>query len=340
MKRVVLLLLLVAVCAEAHKPITSKYTYTEDVFPILKARCGACHLPGGVAPMSLLTYKDAFPWAESIRVELLASHMPPWYAEPGYGFVKEAHRLTTREFDILMTWVTGGTPQGPSRQLPSIGISNRWKTGPPDLILPMAAAFTLDADTMEATKEFVLQAGGAKDRWVKAVDLLPGAPAIVRNATILTRANGESSVLGTWLPGEDLAMAPAGTAFRWPAGSDLILRIHYVKTWTYDGKVISDRSQVGLFLAKGTAQGIRTVAGVDRNVQALALRVEGGTADKEMKIEAVRPDGAHVPLLEALYRPNWSRRFWFSQPIALPRGTRINVIGTSKPTVLLDVIDK
>jgi hypothetical protein len=340
MKRVWLLLLCITVCAEAHKPITSKYTYTEDVFPVLNSRCGACHVPGGVAPMSLLTYKDAFPWAESIRVELLASHMPPWYAEPGYGSVKEAHRLTPLEFDILMTWVTGGTPEGPSKQLPSIGISNRWKAGNPDVVLPMPAFFTLDAETMEATKEFVLRTGAAKDQWVRAVDLLPGAPIIVRNATILTRANGESSVLATWLPGEDLPLAPAGTAFRWPAGADLVLRIHYVKTWTYDGKAISDRSQVGLYLAKTPAQEIRAVAGVDRNVQALALRFEGGTVDKDVKIEAVRPDGVHVPLLEALSRPNWERRFWFSRPITLPRGTRVNVIGNSKPTVLLDVIDQ
>ena len=62
---------------EAHKPITSPYTYNEDVFPILRDRCGRCHVAGGVAPKSLMTYKDAFPWGESIRTELMAGHMPP-----------------------------------------------------------------------------------------------------------------------------------------------------------------------------------------------------------------------------------------------------------------------
>ena len=56
--------------ADAHKPVTSKYTFTEDVYPIVKEQCGSCHAPGGVAPMSLLTYDDARPWAESIRLEL------------------------------------------------------------------------------------------------------------------------------------------------------------------------------------------------------------------------------------------------------------------------------
>src|SRR4029079_17177599 len=69
--------------AEAHKAITSKYTYNEDVFPVLRARCGRCHVPGGVAPMSLMTYKDAYPWGESVRAEIIAGHMPPWHALDG-----------------------------------------------------------------------------------------------------------------------------------------------------------------------------------------------------------------------------------------------------------------
>ena len=79
---------------EAHKAITSKYTYNDDVFPILRDKCSSCHVPGGVAPMSLMTYDDAFPWAESIRAELVAGHMPPWNADEGYGEIRRAHTLT------------------------------------------------------------------------------------------------------------------------------------------------------------------------------------------------------------------------------------------------------
>ena len=73
--------LLYGLKGDAHKPITSPYTYNDDVFPILRDRCGRCHVPGGVAPMSLMTYKDAYPWGESIRTELIAGHMPPWPVE-------------------------------------------------------------------------------------------------------------------------------------------------------------------------------------------------------------------------------------------------------------------
>src|SRR5687767_15471593 len=75
---------------ETHKPITSKYTYNEDVFPILRDHCGRCHVAEGIAPMSLMTYMDAFPWGEAVRAEVIAGHMPPWHAEDGVVRFKNA----------------------------------------------------------------------------------------------------------------------------------------------------------------------------------------------------------------------------------------------------------
>ena len=95
---------------EAHKAITSKYTYNEDVFPILKERCSRCHYEGGPSLMSLMTYDAAVPWAESIREQLVARKMPPWYADPSGVAVKGGHKITSRELDTLVTWAVGGTP--------------------------------------------------------------------------------------------------------------------------------------------------------------------------------------------------------------------------------------
>ena len=339
----------VALCVmrlDAHKPITSKYTYGEDVFPIVNSRCGSCHVSGGVAPMSLLTYKEAFPWAESMRVELLASHMPPYFAEPGFGEIQTGPRLTPRELDILLTWATGGTPEGPVRRATPAPVRSDWKNGKPDLTLPMPAAFTLAADTMEVTQEFVLATGNV-DRWIRAVDLLPGTPAVVRNAVVLARpgGGGEPIVLALWNPGDPLVLAPAGAAFRWPAGSELVVRMHYLKTWTYDGKVVTDRSTVGLFLAGGASQKeLRSLAvpqpdlALAEDVEAAAIRVEAQETDKSVRVEATRPDGVRVPLISVLTRTNWNRRYWFSRPLSLPKGTRVTVRGASAAQVWLDVL--
>ena len=331
---------------EAHKPITSKYTYTEDVFPIFNERCGRCHVSGGVAPMSLLTYKDAFPWAESIRVELTSAHMPPWFADIGNAELKNSHRLSPRELDIILTWASGGTPEGPSKRLTPSANKNDWKMGKPSLVLPLPSPITLDAEKSEDTRELVLAPAADADRWVKAVDLLPGTPAVVRDALIYTKSpSGERTVLGVWFPAEEPIAVPAGAAYRWPAGSDLMLKIHYRKTWTYDGKPVTDRSTVGVYLSDRPAdREVRSieVAGpltLERTSNALAIRLEGAAPDKSLRVEAVRPDGTMEPLIALLSRPDWSRRYWFARAVSLPKGTRIQVAGAAGAKAYLEVTE-
>src|SRR4051794_39701620 len=89
------------VTGEAHKPVTSPFTFNQHVFPILRDRCGACHVSGGVAPMSLMTHAEAVPWAESIRSELIAGHMPPWPVDMPRDRFLNADTLTARELNVI-----------------------------------------------------------------------------------------------------------------------------------------------------------------------------------------------------------------------------------------------
>jgi hypothetical protein len=363
-RRVVLLSVLVAGViaaaiqpATAHKAITSKYTYNDDVFPILRDRCASCHVAGGVAPMSLMTYDDAFPWAESIRAELVAAHMPPWNAEEGYGEIKRAHTLTPKELDIVLTWATGGNPRGSLDQtLPAVTLKNEWTLGAPDLPLTLPADFTLAADKMEDWQEFTLPTGTTEARWVRAVDLRPGTPSIVRSATIVVKNAGAASggttpvpehVLALWLPGQDPAPAD-GVVFRLPAGAQLGVRIHYKKTWQFEGKALTDRSTVGVYFSRdgaaaaarelfalpidspasasgGADQTIRFSHTLAEDVQALALSPDTVPGNISLQVEAVRPDGSRVPMIRINTRADWDRRYWFEKPMALPRGTRVEV---------------
>ena len=341
---------------EAHKAITSKYTYNDDVFPILRDRCASCHVPGGIAPMSLMTYDDAFPWAESIRAELVAAHMPPWNAEEGYGELKRAHTLTPKELDVILTWATGGNPRGSLDQtLPAVTLNNDWKLGAPDLPLTLPAEFTLAADQMEDWQEFTLPTGTTEARWVRAVDLRPGTPSIVRSATIVVKnAAGPSGgstavpehVLALWLPGQDPAPAD-GVAFKLPAGAQLGVRIHYKKTWQFEGKALTDRSTVGVYFSRdgaagsaselfavpldspassgGAGQTIRFSRTLAEDVQALALSPDKVPGNISLQVEAIKPDGTRVPMIRINTRADWDRRYWFEKPLALPRGTRVEV---------------
>src|SRR5262245_40780316 len=62
-----------------------RLTFSKDIAPILRRSCTGCHRPGEIAPMSLLTYKDARPWARAIREKVVTREMPPWHADPRYG---------------------------------------------------------------------------------------------------------------------------------------------------------------------------------------------------------------------------------------------------------------
>src|SRR5689334_17735464 len=60
-------------------------TFNKDIAPIFYANCTSCHRPTDIAPMSLITYKDARPWAKAIASKVADGTMPPWHSDPRYG---------------------------------------------------------------------------------------------------------------------------------------------------------------------------------------------------------------------------------------------------------------
>ena len=68
--------------AKDTKPSAKDVTFTKDVAPIFFKNCAECHRPGEAAPFSALSYKDARPWARSIREQVVSHEMPPWRADP------------------------------------------------------------------------------------------------------------------------------------------------------------------------------------------------------------------------------------------------------------------
>ena len=336
-----------ALKTEAHKPITSRYNYNDDIFPILRDRCGRCHVQGGPAPMGLMIWNDgpdsATPWAESIRQSVVGEHMPPWYVDPQGPAVRGGFGLTAMESEKLLTWTTGGTPEGDmAKKPPKVTYQSGWNGGAPDLKLAMDTEYVMPAGETEATKEFVIPTGLREPRWVKAADLLPGAPEIVRNASI---ALDKGPVLAEWVPGDNLVTAPAGTGFRLPVGAVVRLSIHYKKQWQNEGKAIKDRSSVGLYFTTAPASG--------REIQSLAITPPAGKTAAKARVVAVRPSldrvygtvsvqaitpaGAKIPLLKLrVPRPEWKRRYWLAAPVEVPAGSRIEVT-TTPPSSYIDL---
>ena len=338
---------------EAHKPVTSRYSYNNDIFPIVRDNCGRCHVAGGPAPMGLLAWNEgpdsATPWAESIRQSIVGEQMPPWYADPKGPAVRGGFALNAAQADKLLTWTTGGTPEGDPEKKPGpVTYQSRWSGGPPDLKLQMDADYLMEASDTETTREFVLRTGLTAQRWLKAVDLMPGAPEIVRNASI-SLDNG--TVLAVWVPGDNLIPAPAGTAFRLPAGSNLRLQIHYKKQWQNEGKAIKDRSTVGLYFTTPPASGGEiqsfvvtspqgaSTFGSNLSVKArvLAVRPSLDRVYGAVTVQAITPSGTRIALLKLrVPRPEWRRRYWLAEPVDVPAGSRIEV-STTQPSAFIDL---
>jgi len=328
-----------AVVIDAHKPVTSKYTYTEDVYPIVKEHCGGCHVTGGIAPMSLMTYDEARPWAEAIRLELTSGHMPPWYGDPSVAPLRDEHTLSPRDLDVILTWASGGTPQGTLAKTAGATPRRTWAKGRPDLAIQLPTPVQLPAEKSADTREFVLREANDRNRVIAFADLLPGNPAIVHDATIFTRPQGDgppAAVISTWLPG-DAPLAPAaGFGFLWRVGEQLVVRIHYKKNWKLENKPASDRSTVGVYFAKGTlattSRAIRAVAlqagratSIDDAMLALAVRASDAPSDMRVRVDAIRTDGSRVPIAAFLTRAGWDQRYWLARPLDLPKGSRLEV---------------
>lgn len=101
----------------AHTPYSTKITWSRDVSRIVYHNCASCHHPGG-SSFSLMTYRDARPWAEALKQQVLQRRMPPWNAVKGFGEFRDDRGLTQEDLEVIAEWVDGGEPEGNPTHLP------------------------------------------------------------------------------------------------------------------------------------------------------------------------------------------------------------------------------
>jgi predicted CXXCH cytochrome family protein len=77
--------------------VPDRPTFTRDVLPIMQRSCQTCHRPNMSTPMSLLTYDEVRPWARSIKQQVEARVMPPWFADRTVGVYRDDPSLSETE---------------------------------------------------------------------------------------------------------------------------------------------------------------------------------------------------------------------------------------------------
>jgi hypothetical protein len=187
-------------------------TYTKDVAPIFYKNCTNCHRPGEIAPMSLLTYKDARPWAKSIATQVGKGAMPPWHADPAHGDFLNDRRLSAAEKDTIVKWASNGAPEGKPSDLPAAPTySTEWTIGQPDAVFSMAEDYPIPAEGTIAYQYFEVPTNLTEDKWIQAMEVRAGNPSVLHHVIVYARSPMPAT------PPAPAAAAPAAAAGPRPA---------------------------------------------------------------------------------------------------------------------------
>ena len=176
-------------------PVFAGASFTRDVAPIFYKNCVSCHRPGEMAPMSLLDYKSARPWAKAIQTAVMTKKMPPWFADPRYGHFENDARLSAKDIDTINAWVSGGAIEGDLKDLPAQPVfPGGWRLGKPDAVIDIGEDFTVPAGR-DLYKYFTVQTNFKEGKWIRAAQVLPGNRKVVHHVhfSVLAEENAGAS---------------------------------------------------------------------------------------------------------------------------------------------------
>lgn len=279
MKKIVLVNLLVGMFIS---PLIKGQTTYNDVSHLFYANCTYCHHQGGIAPFSLMNFIEASSFSNSIYSAVSKGTMPPWQPDTTYTtsgktvphFLNE-NLLTEVERAAILKWVTDGVLEGDPAMAtipPAYGDVTYRLNGNPDLTLQIPD-FRSNAttDLPNPYNCFVVPTNLTEDRWVRAWEIVPGNLEAVHHVVLSIDTTGSEVTdstggclqqggqfgLSGWTPGSPPiilpSQAPLKTGIRLPAGSNMIIQVHYAPG--SGGKV--DDTKVRLFLYPEDEVGIR-----------------------------------------------------------------------------------
>jgi len=346
--------LFVAMAISAMASAYADITFSKDVAPIFYKNCVMCHRPGEVAPMSLLTHKEARPWAKSIAKQIQQGTMPPWSGQSDHRTFSNDLSLTPEESDTILQWVREGALAGSPDDLPEQPtFPDTWKLGEPDYVFELSSV-DVPAESEDMFLKETLKFESEEAHWLKAIEFLPGDRRVTHhfqttyNGGLTEQIGSESAqgagVLAIWTAGMNPFEFPEGTGRVLHPGATVLVDSHYHPI----GEATTDRTRIGLHFGKGDLKkeiftlaisntGIRIAPGAeshselayhlfDRDMQIFAFSPHMHVRGKSMKYELTHPDGTKETLLDVpKYNYNWQWQYYPSEPIQVGKGSRLDV---------------
>lgn len=296
-------------CLLEVEPSTERppLTWHERVGRIVQNRCEGCHRDGGVAPFALSSPEQVAKRSRMIAFAVEEGQMPPWFAAEDSGPWANHLGLTAAEKADLLAWLKAGTPVGDAAHaaLPR-AYTDGWTIGEPDLVVPMPESFTVPAEGVVDYQTFYTRLDLPQDRWVKAVEIRPGAKQVVHHVLVFVEdpdlarraqrgdreaaravQGGEDGFFAGNVPGQLGITYPAGTGKLLPAKAWLKFQLHY----TPNGTEAVDRSEIGFVFAEPGEELVemRTTSALSRNFE-----IPPGAFDYEVSGDYVFPEDAAI----------------------------------------------
>ncbi len=204
-------------------------TYNHDVGPILNNKCVSCHRPNQVAPMPLMTFKEAHPWVRAIKAKVMAHEMPPWFADPRFGKFANDISLSDAEIATILEWVDAGAPEGSGPAPKPARFSEAGWSHPsgrdPDYVIEFPIAWNIPAQGETPNFNLYTRMPFDDARLVEATQVRPGNYAATHHIT---------TGLVNLPPGMKLGTGPV-----WPGGPV----VDHVLVPDPDAKVDASKSQ-------------------------------------------------------------------------------------------------
>ncbi|HYA16094.1 MAG TPA: hypothetical protein VEF06_01440 [Bryobacteraceae bacterium] len=190
--KTILLTMAVAMVAYGADAATAgaekQLTFSKDIAPIFEKSCDSCHHPGTTAPMSLMTYNDARPWAKSIRQRVAQRDMPPWHLDRTVGIreYKNDISLSDAEIAAVLKWVDQGAVEGNPAEMPpapKFRPETEWYIGEPDLTVT-TDDFKMYAKGPDWWIDQYAEVTLTEDRWIKAMEIKPSNRKITHHCVV------------------------------------------------------------------------------------------------------------------------------------------------------------
>jgi hypothetical protein len=163
-------------------------TFASDVAPILYRNCVMCHRPGGIGPFSMLDFDTVTGRLKDIKDVLGEGKMPPWHAVAPVGTFRNERRLPDADKRTILRWIANGAPLGdPARMPPAPSFPDGWQIGTPDAVFTMQEDFHVPARGMVEYMYFEVPTNFTEDKWVQAIEIMPGARDVVHHVLVFAR---------------------------------------------------------------------------------------------------------------------------------------------------------